>query len=247
MSTNLPANIQSMATGLAASVRTVGASSDVYFMKMVEGEFLYGKEETLVEEGSLWAVNPASFEHGWVAWGDEEHGTKGKNLGEKMGPAAQPLFPEEDLPKVDGSWSKAIAFSLSCINGEDEGTLCLYKANSLGGRRAYGDLLEGIVERITKGDAEIVPIVMLRADSYRHSSYGKTWFPIFEVVEWRTLYDTSPVEDSEDDDLEQEPAEKPTRRRSRAAKPPVEEEEAQGNDEGEEPPAPARRRRRRSS
>lgn len=254
---NLPANIQNMAAGLVASVQEAGETGSVQYMKMVEGAFLFGAEEVETEAGSVWAVHPMGFQHGWVAWGDEEHGTKGKNLGEKMGPAAQALFPESELPAVEGSWSKCIAMSLACTNGEDEGIQCLYKANSYGGRKVYAGVLEAVVEKITAGDPEIVPLVELKADSYKHKTYGKTWTPIFEIVGWRTLDDISPLDGEEGEETEAEPAPEeaaapPARRRrmSAAAEKPAEEPvtiDQEAEEPEPEPEAPRRRRRRKAA
>ncbi len=34
------------------------------------GHWIYGAEQTEVESDSTWAVNPFSFIHGYIAWGD---------------------------------------------------------------------------------------------------------------------------------------------------------------------------------
>jgi hypothetical protein len=254
---NLPANISNMATGLVASVQTVAAGGGAQFMKMSKaGEFIYGAEDIEVEDGSTWAVNPMGLQHGWIAWGDKTHGTAGKMLGEKMGPAAQPIFPESDLDAVEGSWSQAIAIPFRCMDGEDEGIQALYKANSFGGRKAYGALLEKIVGRITANEEAYVPLVRLANTSYKHDEYGKIYNPDFIITDWVTMagIPTEEPEETVDDGTEAvapEVEEKPKRSRkgveTKQVEEPVVEEEAEDAVIVEEATEAPRRRRRKAS
>lgn len=245
---NLPANIANMVQGLTQSVNEVSpAGGDVLFMKMgKDGRFSYGAEEIEVEEGSIWAANPQGFMHGWVAWGDKEHGTAGKNLGEKLGPAHQPIYPQGDLPAVEGSWSQLIGIHFACTNGEDAGVQVLYKANSYGGRKAYGDLLSQVVARIQDGESDIVPLVTLESTSYKHDEYGKIFNPVFVVTGWTSMDATALPEDDEPEEEEEEAPEPPKRKRraAKSAEEPAEEVPAPAS-EDEEPPR--RRRRRRAA
>lgn len=222
----LPASIQSMATGLAASVGAVGGAggSELYMKFTKFGEWKYGAEGTEVQDGSIWAVNPAQFQHGWVAWGTEAHGTDGTNVGEVMVNAAIAMPPQDDLPEVKGDWNKAIAVMLRCTNGEDEGTQVLFKSNSIGGRKAYATLLQQVVEKLTAKDPEVVPLVELEADSYTHNAYGKIFIPVLKTVGWTTLDgesthspETPPEEPAAKTPDEPAQEEKPTRRRRRKA------------------------------
>jgi len=251
---NLPANIANLATGLAASVATVSQGSGTLYMKMSKtGMFVYGQEEVEVEDGSHWAANPAGFGHGWTAWGDKAHGTAGKNLGEKMGPASEPIFPESELPDVEGNWNKAVAIQFRCIDGEDKGVQVLFKSNSHGGRSAYGDLLEKVVEKIKAGDPAFVPICRLAHGSYKHDDYGKIYTPDFIVTDWVTM-DGVPG-DAEEVDAEEVVTPPPAddtppkrKRKSKAAKAPEKAEEPEEDDveeEEEDAPPPTKRRTRK--
>ncbi len=216
----LPANVSDMAQALAKSAGAAGSAGSDSYMKMDRtGAFLYGVENTEVEEGSLWAVNPMGFKHGWTCWGNEEHGTEGKNMGEVMVPSTQPMPLEEDLPNAKGDWTKCVAIQLRCISGEDEGTQVAFKTNSNGGRKAYANLLQEIVTRITSGETEVVPAVELLSDSYKHSNYGKIFNPIFDIQKWMGM-DGEQAEEPETEAPEpeqEEEAPKPARRRSRKA------------------------------
>jgi hypothetical protein len=67
---------------LAASLRAIQpdtAAGGTVILKMYKtGHWVFGADQTEVEDDSTWAVNPFSFVHGVIAWGD------GEVLGEKM-------------------------------------------------------------------------------------------------------------------------------------------------------------------
>lgn len=223
-SAGLPAELTSMATGLAASVNTAGEGAsgyDLYAKMGRDGVFVYGADNTEFEPGARWALNPLGIYHGLVAWGDKSHGTEGQNLGEVLVPASQPMPQEADQQEVKGAWSKLIALQLRCVSGEDEGTQVLFKSNSYGGRKAYAALVAAVVARITAGEEAIVPILDVTSDSYQHASYGKIYNPVFTVVEWTTMDGAAApaaVEDKAETEPEPEPEpEAPKRRRRRAA------------------------------
>jgi len=220
--TNLPANIANMATGLAASVSAVseGTGGEAYMKMDRQGVFMYGAEGTIVEEGSIWAVNPGGFQHGFTAWGSKSRGNAGKNVGEVLVSASSPMPLESNMAEVNGDWSKAIALTIKCTDGEDAGTQCLFKSNSLGGRKAYAALLQKMVARIQAGESDIVPLVEMESDSYEHPSYGKIFNPIFKVVGWAAMDDAAPAaapEAEPEPEKAEEPAaeEKPARRQRR--------------------------------
>jgi hypothetical protein len=192
---NLPANIANMATALAQSASQAGASvsSDAYMKFSKFGEWIYGVENTEVEDGSVWAVNPFGFMHGYTAWGTKAHGTEGQNVGEVMVPAMQSMPQEGMLPQVKGEWSKAVGIQMRCTNGEDEGVQVMFKANSRGGRKAYAALLQTLVARMATDEANCMPLVSLQSDSYDHKQYGKIFEPVITVVGWAAHGDEKPA------------------------------------------------------
>ena len=224
---SLPASVIGMATNLAASVHAVGGAggSETYMKFTKFGEWVYGVEGQETQEGSIWAVNPAQFLHGWTAWGTEAHGTDGQNVGEHMVNAGMAYPSEADLPEVKGKWSKSIAMMLRCTSGEDEGTQVLFKSNSLGGRKAYAGLIQKVVERIQAGETEVVALVELESDSYQHGTYGKIFTPVLKIVGWTGLDGAIPDGDDQPDleGIDEQPAaepeeqEKPRRRRRKAS------------------------------
>ena len=81
-------------------------------------------------------------------------------------------------------WTPCCAFELVCLSGEDKGTNVLYKTNSVGGRRAFADMMQLIAAAMDEPEGKCVPIVNLDADSYPHKKYGKIYTPIFDVKMW---------------------------------------------------------------
>lgn len=201
------------------------ASTDVSFLKLDKaGIWTYGSEEIEVEEGSKWAINPATMATGFAAWDDSE------KVGEEMAPITsdEPII-RGRLPDVGAAWSPQTAMQLKCLTGEDAGTEVLYSTTSKGGVRAFKALTAALIARMETGSTEIIPIVELEVDSYKHKKYGKIFTPELKVVDWMAL------------DAKEAPTQKPEK-----AKDEGEEEDAEEAEEAEvvEPEEKPRRRRR---
>lgn len=215
---SLPA-VATLSTALRNIQNEVG-TGDVILKMDKTGSWIYGADATDIEEGSRWAINPFSFIHGYVAWGE------GDKLGEKMVPMSQPL-PEvgEGPAGAKRGWEQQLGFSLRCINGEDEGLEVVFRVSSVGGKRAVQKLGVAIADQVdaeqSKGAAaKIVPICELGKDHYQHKSYGKVFTPEITIVEWVTMAGpaeaTAAVEPSKVEAPAEEAAnEEPVRRRRR--------------------------------
>lgn len=205
---NLPA-VSSLSTALRSITTDVGAGGTVILKMDKTGHWVFGADQTEVEDDATWAVNPFSFVHGFIAWGD------GEVLGEKMVSVAQPL-PELDVapPGAKKGWEPQVGMSLKCLSGEDEGMEARYTVTSVGGKRAVQTLAVAIAAQVEKDQSKPVPIVRLKKDHYSHKSYGKIYTPVFEIVDWVSM-------DGEADEPEAEAAPAveaaPTGRRRRAA------------------------------
>jgi len=200
----LPA-VSTLSTALRA-LETVGGPSGVTILKMDKtGHWVFGADQTEVQDDATWAVNPFSFVHGFIAWGN------GEVLGEKMVPVSQPL-PELDAapPNASKGWEPQIGMSLKCLAGEDAGLEARFSATSVGGRRAVQTLAVAIAAQVEKDQTKPVPVVKLKKDHYVHKSYGRIYTPIFEVVEWVSM-DGAAAEEPEAEQSEDAP-----RRRRRA-------------------------------
>ena len=178
---NLPA-VSSLSTALR-SITTGATASGTVILKMDKtGHWVFGADQTEIEDDSTWAINPFSFVHGFIAWGD------GEVLGEKMVSVAQPL-PELDVapPGAKKGWEPQVGMSLKCTSGEDEGMEARYTVTSVGGKRAVQTLAVAIAAQVEKDQSKPVPIVKLKKDHYVHKSYGRIYTPVFEIVEWVSI------------------------------------------------------------
>lgn len=156
------------------------------FLRMQkDGTWVYGSDNTEVEEGSLWAINTFSMELGYIAWGEQGSRDEGTVLGRKMALIGEGRPVERgELPDVGAEWSPCVGFMLMCISGEDKGTVVKYETNSVGGRNAFSDLFQLVQKAVEEGSDKLIPVVELDSDSYPHKKYGKIYTPLFAVKKW---------------------------------------------------------------
>jgi hypothetical protein len=175
---NLPP-VTSLSTALRALEAEAGPAGVVIIKMDKTGHWVFGADQTEAEADSTWAVNPFSFIHGFIAWGD------GEVLGEKMVSVSQPL-PEMEAapPGAKRGWETQVGMSLKCLSGEDNGLEARFSSTSVGGKRAVQTLAVAIANQVEADQSKPVPVVRLKKDHYAHKSYGKIYTPVFEIVEW---------------------------------------------------------------
>ena len=205
---NLP-SVSSLSSALRKIEADVGPSGMVILKMDKTGHWVFGADQTEVEDDSIWAVNPFSFVHGFIAWGE------GTVLAEKMGPVSEPLPETGEAP--DGAkrgWEMQIGMALACTNGEDEGMQARYTVTSVGGKRAVQALAIAIADQADKHPEKPVPLIRLKKEHYQHKSYGRIYTPVFEIVDWTGL-DASEAPADEPETEKAEAAEEAPRRRRR--------------------------------
>lgn len=173
------------ATSLAASLRTLDVDAGVgsAILKMDKtGHWVYGADQTEIDKEGRWAVNPFSFVHGFIAWGE------GEVLGEKMVPITEPL-PELDVPPPGAKrgWEPQIGMSVKCLSGEDKGVEARYTVTSVGGKRAMHQLAMKVADQVEQNQDAPVAVLKLGSEYYQHKSYGRVYTPVFDVIEWISL------------------------------------------------------------
>lgn len=180
---NLP-SVTSLSTALRALETDVGAAGVVILKMDKTGHWVFGADQTEVEDDSTWAVNPFSFVHGFIAWGD------GEVLGEKMVSVSQPL-PELDAapPMARKGWETQVGMSMKCLSGEDKGMEVRYTTTSVGGKRSVQALAVAIATQVDTDPKLPVPIVTLEKEHYSHKSYGRIYTPIFKIASWMSMTD----------------------------------------------------------
>jgi len=178
-SANLPV------TAVAESLKKLeqATPSTMVILKMDKtGHWVFGADQTEVEKGTRWAVNPFSFVHGFIAWG------KGEVLAEHMAPLTEPL-PEVGVPPAgaERGWEQQFGFSLKALDGDDAGMEARFSATSVGGKRSVQTLGTAIAGQVMKDQSRPVAVVELKNDHYQHKSYGRVFTPVFEIVDWLTM------------------------------------------------------------
>lgn len=188
---NLPP-VTSLSTSLRALEKDVAPVGTVIIKMDKTGHWVFGADQTEAEDGAKWAINPFSFIHGFIAWGE------GEVLGEKMVSVSEPL-PELDAapPGAKRGWETQVGMSLKCLNGEDEGMEARYTVTSVGGKRAVQALAVAIANAVDADQSKPVPVVLLKKEHYQHKSYGRIYTPIFEIVEWMGMDGSAPAAEEE--------------------------------------------------
>jgi len=210
---NLP-SVTSLSTALRALETDVGAAGVVILKMDKTGHWVFGADQTEVDDGSTWAVNPFSFVHGYIAWGD------GEVLGEKMVSVSQPLPElEEAPPMARKGWETQVGMSMKCLSGEDKGMEVRYTTTSVGGKRSVQALAVAIATQVDTDPKLPVPIVNLEKEHYSHKSYGRIYTPIFKITSWMSMTDESgtPAEETAVDAEAESAAPVATARRRRGA------------------------------
>ena len=202
---NLP-SVASLSSALRSLESAAGPGNMVILKMDKTGHWVFGADQTEVEDDSLWAVNPFSFVHGYIAWGD------GEVLAEKMVSVAEPLPELEPAPgAAKRGWEMQIGMTLACTNGEDVGMQARYSVTSVGGKRAVQALAVAIAEQVDKDQAKPVPVIRLKKEHYQHKSYGRIFTPVFDIVKWVGMDAPAVEEDAADAEAPTEDA--PRRRR----------------------------------
>lgn len=212
------AALKSLKAGIE-NVRTtmVKKSGKPYLRMLKDGSWVYGQEDIEVEEGSIWAANPFSIEHGWVAWKRGEGvDNSGGPLGEVMVPMNQVCPAKTTLHDVGADWEYQMSIDLRCLNGTDKGEEVSYKAASVGASKAMDALIKAITNQLEVDIEKPVPLVALGNSTYNHKKYGKTYEPVVDIVEWSAMSDTPPEVDEPEGSTEETQTEPVTKPRTRS-------------------------------
>ena len=188
-------NAAALAVALRQGAESMTDSDGSVILKMDKtGQWVFGADQTEVEDDATWAANPLSFVHGFIAWGD------GEPLGEKMAPITEPL-PEmgEAPPGAKRGWEKQVGVALKCLSGEDKDMEVRFSTTSVGGKKAVQALAVQVAEQVEKDASTPVPVISLEKDHYQHKSYGRIYTPIFSVQAWMSMDgepEAAPVEEA---------------------------------------------------
>lgn len=179
----IPFDRNKLATELKQAPRPI--SSGMAFLTMSKtGNWSVGAERTPVKAGALLAINPAGFIHGKVAWQDTSNGQAAAKLGEVVVPVSKAIPDPGAVPPGARGWEDQLGLTLKAL---DDGTEMQYLSTSVGGKRAVVVIRDLVIEKLTNGGAEFVPVVKLEHSTYRHKAYGDIATPSFTVVKWVSM------------------------------------------------------------
>src|SRR5215472_7982355 len=78
------------------------------------GTWMFGQKRTVVEDGSLWALNPLTFKRGYICFSNDN-----KVIGERLVSVSQPMPEIAELPDKGSDWQEQWAVEVKCIDGAD--------------------------------------------------------------------------------------------------------------------------------
>jgi len=187
-------SLAALQTALAnVNAATIGGRSGLpmmLFKREGSGTWGFGQKRTIPEEGSRWAVNPMTFQWGFISFGENN-----KPVGEQLVSIGRPKPDVAKLPDTGYPWQEERSVDMKCLDGADAGVEVVFKATTDGGIKAVVGLIETVHNRLDGGqhDGKIVPIVLLKKDSYQHVQFGKVWFPVLNTVDWMSLDGPAPA------------------------------------------------------
>lgn len=175
---------------------------DLLVLDHKEGYWRFGQESGELTEKDLLAVNPMSFQHGYVAFGKEGMAVDlDGNPAQVMVSADFTMPNRDDLPELElvrfkrgeperePDWKLCRSVDLVVVEGPNKGQELRYAPTSRGGTRMVLKLQAEVGRRFEAEDLQCVPLVELFAEPYKHRTYGKIFNPIAEIIEWTDLED----------------------------------------------------------
>jgi len=173
-----------------------------YLRFLQDGNWVFGQDNEEVLTEDLAAINTLSIRTGWSCWTDRPgKGVKNENLGESMVPLGSDPLTRETLPvhrdpknnNAVCEWRAQISADVKFLSGPHKGTQVHYKTTSIGGINAMRVLVDQIILQVDEDPGNIVPVVHLDGDHYNHKAYGRTYTPVFRVVDWIPMDGPAPV------------------------------------------------------
>jgi len=170
----------------AASANTRRASTGtVSFLRMDKaGDWYYGVDDIPAND-AIGYVDPMGSVHGWQCWADTSvKGVSPEVLGSHIVPNYEDMPPRPaTVPPKGREWAETHGMSI-LVNGAP----LTYTVSSKGGIGAIVKLNEARDEQYAEvgDDGPLFAKVRLTCDFYMHKQYGKTFYPVFEVLGWAT-------------------------------------------------------------
>ena len=151
-----------------------------------DGVFMFGVDNTEVEEGAQLCVNIQSWQKGFRAWSEFGVGQP-TILGEILVKFNEPLPGKGALEDVGQPWQPCFSVDMTIISGEDAGIEVNYSPTSGGGIDFGNKLAVAIGKRAAEGKTDLNPVITLATSGYTSKRYGPQVKPEFVVVGWNKI------------------------------------------------------------
>ena len=202
MTTTQPAGALAYPAGYDpyAAYGAQAASSKVYVI-FKNGEYLYGPDQDQIPCGSRFIANMAGLRIGWKRWygkkvTDERMGLLAEGFRpparHELGDFDQNQWELDDKKQPRDPWQSTNELTLRGIETGDE---FVFATSGNGGKGAVGELCKAY-GKLYRQKPGMAPVIELGHDHYIHQAYGKTYFPVFKLVDWvrEPDVDDAPVE-----------------------------------------------------
>jgi len=158
-----------------------GFASGHQYLKYTKGDWSYGSNETEVTPDIEMAVNMNAYAKGWICW------KEGKAVDEQMAPIVSGRKIEQSALANHGPYAKGDGWSAQhsiALKAIEEGVELKYSSSTKGGISALKGLAAAYVTQVKSGSSDLVPIVSLSTDSYKHTNFGKIHTPVIAILGW---------------------------------------------------------------
>lgn len=159
------------------------------FLTFKNGEFLAGQDNYELKIGTRLAANVAGLMIGWRRWfGARVTDDRMELLSAQIPRPSRSSLGDNDpdlweQDERNGTKRDPWQFTNTLQLVDAQGEVYLFSTGSKGGLNAIGKLCKayGLEYRQRPG---MVPIIELANDFYNHATYGKTYVPVFNLIDW---------------------------------------------------------------
>lgn len=152
--------------------------------KFVKGTWEIGASGEAPASDERFAVNPLSIQKGAICWKEGRPADEvmyAISDGEEIDLAS---LPDHGPYKKDGDgWSEQAAVGVRSLT---TGTDIVLKGSSRGFLQMIYKMSGAFASQVkTEGiKGDVIPIVMLTGEDYKHADYGKVFVPLMDIVAW---------------------------------------------------------------
>jgi hypothetical protein len=202
-------------------------------LKFSKGDWLAGKDEDEMKDGTAFVANMAELMTGWQRWEDNKPTEQrmGKVMERYQVPARHTLGDtDREQWEVDGTGKERDPWQRTnylLLKGESDGELYTFTTSSKGGLDAVAKLCKDYAPYLVQKPNDW-PVIEIGSDSYAHPNkdFGRIKVPTFKIIgfEPKAIFAPDlgeqqlPIDDANDDEFPEvvaKPALKPAAKRNR--------------------------------